>query len=71
MDLKDVSKEESISCCYGSTLEKDSSCTLGCSWTEADPSTFLIRGNNYLAGNRKVSIQFSVLFGKDNQEFKM
>lgn len=63
MDLKDVFKEDGILCCYGSTLEKDPNCTLHCSWAEADPSTFLIRGDNYLVGHRKVSIQFLLLFG--------
>lgn len=71
MDLKEVSREDDISCCYGSTLEKDPNCTLDCSWAEADPSTFLIRGDNYLVDHQKVSIQFLLLFWKDKQEFEI
>lgn len=54
MDLQEMVREESISCPYGSTLPKDPTCTLPCSLTEADPSTFLIRGENYLEDHQKV-----------------
>ncbi|KAF8397698.1 hypothetical protein HHK36_016620 [Tetracentron sinense] len=61
MDLQEVAKEDSISCCYGSTLPKDPSCTLACSWTTADPSTFLIRGDNYLEDHQKVKAKRTLM----------
>ncbi|CBI31451.3 unnamed protein product, partial [Vitis vinifera] len=61
MDLKEVSREDDISCCYGSTLEKDPNCTLDCSWAEADPSTFLIRGDNYLVDHQKIKAQKTLM----------
>jgi hypothetical protein len=54
MDLQEMVREESITWPYGSTLPKDPTCTLPCSVTEADPSTFLIRGENYLEDHLKV-----------------
>ena len=54
MDLQEVAWEDCIPCCYGDTLPRDSTCNLTCSWTEADPSTFLIRGKNYLEDHQKV-----------------
>lgn len=48
-------KEDDIFCSYGATLQKDTSCTSPCSWTVADPTTFLIRGENYLKDHQKVS----------------
>lgn len=54
MELSEVSKEESGSGCYSSTLPKDSSFNMPCSWANADPSSFLIRGDNYLVDNKKV-----------------
>ncbi|XP_050212547.1 protein ENHANCED DISEASE RESISTANCE 2-like isoform X2 [Mercurialis annua] len=53
VDLHDMTREDSISCCYGSTLPKDPTCTTLSSWTVADPSTFLIRGENYLEDQKK------------------
>lgn len=54
MDLQDMAREDNMSCYYGSTLPKDSTCNLACSWTASDPSTFLIRGKTYLEDNMKV-----------------
>ena len=54
MDLQEMAMEDSIPCCYGSTLPKDPTCTLPCSWTTTDPSTFLIRGKSYLEDRQKV-----------------
>ncbi|KAG9445613.1 hypothetical protein H6P81_011741 [Aristolochia fimbriata] len=54
MDLQETVREDSICCCYGTTLPKDQTCVMPCSWAEADPSTFLIRGNNYLRDHQKV-----------------
>ncbi|TYI80799.1 hypothetical protein E1A91_D05G111400v1 [Gossypium mustelinum] len=53
MDLQDMTKEDGIWCSYGNTLPKDPTCTLPCSWTAAEPSTFLIRGENYLEDCKK------------------
>lgn len=54
VDLHEMAKEDTSSCHYGSTLPKDSTCSLPCSWTETDPSTFLIRGLTYLDDRKKV-----------------
>jgi hypothetical protein len=54
VDLQEMVREESITWPYGSTLPKDPTCTLPCSVTEADPSAFLIRGENYLEDHLKV-----------------
>ena len=54
MDLQEVAREDSISCFYGATLQKDPTCALPCSWAEGDPSLFLIRGQNYLQDRQKV-----------------
>ncbi|XP_052874365.1 protein ENHANCED DISEASE RESISTANCE 2-like isoform X1 [Gossypium arboreum] len=53
MDLQDMTREDGICCSYGNTLPKDPTCTLPCSWTAAEPSTFLIRGENYLEDRKK------------------
>ncbi|CAN1144910.1 Extra-large guanine nucleotide-binding protein 1 [Linum perenne] len=46
-DLQDTSEENSF-CLYGSTLQKDPNGSHPCSWSSADPSTFLICGETYL-----------------------
>ncbi|KAE9587955.1 hypothetical protein Lal_00003386 [Lupinus albus] len=61
MDLQEMVREESISCSYGSTLPRDPTCTLPCSVTEADPSTFLIRGENYLQDRLKVKAKGALM----------
>ncbi|MBA0552738.1 hypothetical protein Golob_023518 [Gossypium lobatum] len=53
MDLQDMTREDGVCCSNGNTLSKDPTCTLPCSWTAAEPSTFLIRGNNYLEDRKK------------------
>ncbi|KAJ6895228.1 protein ENHANCED DISEASE RESISTANCE 2 isoform X1 [Populus alba x Populus x berolinensis] len=53
MDLQEMVREDSISCCYGTTLLKDPTFTLPSSWATADPSSFLIRGKNYLEDQKK------------------
>ncbi|EEF32446.1 conserved hypothetical protein [Ricinus communis] len=53
VDLQEMAREDSISCCYGTTLPKDPTCSMLSSWTAADPSTFLIRGENYLEDQKK------------------
>ncbi|XP_010264665.1 PREDICTED: protein ENHANCED DISEASE RESISTANCE 2-like isoform X2 [Nelumbo nucifera] len=61
MDLQEMAREDSISCCYGATLPKDSCCNLACSWTTADPSTFLIRGDNYLIDHQKMKAKGTLM----------
>ncbi|XP_057486271.1 protein ENHANCED DISEASE RESISTANCE 2-like [Actinidia eriantha] len=61
MDLQEVSWEENVSCCYGATLAKDPGCNLPCSWTTADPSTFLIRGESYLQVLQKTKAKSTLL----------
>lgn len=63
MDLLEAAREDSMSCKFGATLPKDPSCTLLSSWTTTDPSTFLIRGNNYLEDHQKVPFCSSIYFG--------
>lgn len=67
-DLQEVPNEDEKSWSYGATLQTDSSFTSPCSWAAADPSTFLIRGENYLKDHRKVFFQFH-LFLKIKLEF--
>ncbi|KAI3705533.1 hypothetical protein L1987_75772 [Smallanthus sonchifolius] len=53
-DLQDVLWESNPSLYdYGSTFPKDANCILPCSWASTDPSTFLIRGDNYLKDQQK------------------
>lgn len=61
VDLQEMAREDSMSCYYGSTLPKDSTCNLACSWTASDPSTFLIRGKNYLEDNKKVKAKGTLM----------
>ncbi|KAJ4726054.1 protein ENHANCED DISEASE RESISTANCE 2-like [Melia azedarach] len=61
VDLQGISREDNISCCYGTTLQKDPTCTLPCSWTSTDPSTFLIRGKNYLQDRQKVKAKGTLM----------
>lgn len=56
--LPDLGREASITCSYGTTLHRDPSCGTPCSWAEADPSSFLIRGENYSHDHQKVFFQF-------------
>lgn len=53
-DLQEAPKDDPMPWSCGSSLQKDASCTLPCSWSAADPSSFLIRGENYLKDHRKV-----------------
>ncbi|KAL4190245.1 hypothetical protein AMTRI_Chr07g74800 [Amborella trichopoda] len=61
IDLREVSEEEETSCCYGATLPKDATCSMPCSWTTADPSTFLIRGKNYLKDHEKIKAKSTLM----------
>ncbi|XP_042521222.1 protein ENHANCED DISEASE RESISTANCE 2-like isoform X2 [Macadamia integrifolia] len=54
VDLQDFPWEDGTPCCYGATLPEDPSCRMPCSWTTADPSSFLIRGESYLQDRHKI-----------------
>lgn len=61
VDLHDMAREDSMSCRYGCTLPKDPTCSLLCSWTETDPSTFLIRGKTYLDDRKKITAKGTLM----------
>ncbi|GAB4825418.1 hypothetical protein Ancab_008291 [Ancistrocladus abbreviatus] len=61
VDLQDMVREDSMLCCYGTTLPKDPSCTSLSSWAEADPSTFLIRGKSYLEDRIKIKAKHTLM----------
>ncbi|KAL3819966.1 hypothetical protein ACJIZ3_005871 [Penstemon smallii] len=61
MDLQEISREESVSCYYGATLAKDSTFNMPCSWASADPSSFLIRGDNYLQDHQKIKAKGTLM----------
>ncbi|CAN1253163.1 Protein ENHANCED DISEASE RESISTANCE 2 [Linum perenne] len=62
VDLHDMSREDNISCGgYGTTLPKDESCSLLSSWAMTDPSTFLIRGKNYLQDQKKIKAKGTLM----------
>ena len=56
VDLVTGSMDNVAACFYGTTLPKDPSHTIGCSWTSADPSTFLIRGESYFQDHQKAPL---------------
>ncbi|XP_043707143.1 protein ENHANCED DISEASE RESISTANCE 2-like isoform X2 [Telopea speciosissima] len=60
VDLQDLARGEG-SRCYGATLPKDPSCTMPCSWTTPDPSTFLIRGKSYLRDQQKIKAKGTLM----------
>ncbi|EXB51751.1 hypothetical protein L484_002656 [Morus notabilis] len=63
MDLQDADREDTMSCFYGATLQKDPSCALPCTWTAGDPSSFLVRGSTYLQDHHKADcLRKSVFF---------
>ncbi|KAL2525847.1 Pleckstrin-like proteiny (PH) and lipid-binding START domains-containing protein [Abeliophyllum distichum] len=61
MDLQDMSWEDSTSCSYGATLANDPSLNMPCSWAAADPSSFLIRGDNYLEDHQKIKAKGTLM----------
>ncbi|XP_073002690.1 protein ENHANCED DISEASE RESISTANCE 2-like isoform X2 [Typha latifolia] len=54
IDLQEIAAEDITTCCFGTTLPKDPSCNMTCSWAMADPSTFLIRSESYLRDHQKI-----------------
>lgn len=61
VDLQEMRGEDCISCCYGVTLPRDPTCALASSCTEADPSTFLIRGKTYLEDRHKIKAKKTLM----------
>ncbi|KAK6156361.1 hypothetical protein DH2020_010609 [Rehmannia glutinosa] len=61
VDLQGISREESVSCCYGATLPKDTTFNMPCSWGPSDPSSFLIRGDNYLEDHKKIKAKGTLM----------
>lgn len=55
VDLQEMSWEENVLCCYGATLPEATTLNMPCSWAVADPSSFLLRGENYLQDRKKVA----------------
>ncbi|CAN4100879.1 unnamed protein product [Withania somnifera] len=61
VDLHEKAKEDAFLCQYGSTLPKDPTCNLPCSWSQTDPSTFLIRGETYLEDRKKIKAKGTLM----------
>ncbi|XP_009626094.1 protein ENHANCED DISEASE RESISTANCE 2-like isoform X1 [Nicotiana tomentosiformis] len=61
VDLQEMAREESVSLCYGATLPKDQNFNMPCSWAAADPSSFLIRAESYLADQEKVKAKSTLM----------
>ncbi|WOL16732.1 protein ENHANCED DISEASE RESISTANCE 2 isoform X2 [Canna indica] len=60
-DLEDASATASMPCHYGTTLPKDTNCSTDCSWSMADPSTFLVRGESYLHDHQKIKADSTLM----------
>lgn len=54
IDLQEASMGDQGHFSYGSTLQKDPTCNIACSWASGDPSTYLIRGETYLQDRQKI-----------------
>lgn len=54
IDLQESPVGDIMPCAYGATLPRDATCNMLCSWTIAEPSTFLIRGETYLEDRHKI-----------------
>ncbi|PIN08522.1 hypothetical protein CDL12_18895 [Handroanthus impetiginosus] len=61
VDLQGISWQESVSCCYGATLPQDTTFNMPCSWATSDPSSYLIRGSNYLQDNKKIKAEGTLM----------
>ncbi|KAK4707364.1 hypothetical protein R3W88_033091 [Solanum pinnatisectum] len=62
MDLQEMARDqECVSFCYGTTLQKDQSFGMPYSWAVADPSSFLIRADSYLADQEKVKAKSTLM----------
>ncbi|XP_057480703.1 protein ENHANCED DISEASE RESISTANCE 2-like isoform X1 [Actinidia eriantha] len=61
VDLKEMAWADTLSWYYGTTLPKDPTCNLPCSWAETDPATFLIRGKTYLDDHKKIKAKGTLM----------
>ncbi|PKA59253.1 hypothetical protein AXF42_Ash001346 [Apostasia shenzhenica] len=61
VDLQGASIDNPVLCSYGTTLPRDPTCNTNCSWTTADPSTFLIRGESYLKDHHKIKASSTLM----------
>ncbi|KAI5648652.1 hypothetical protein M9H77_34657 [Catharanthus roseus] len=61
VDLQEIAWEDNVLNCYGATLPKDPSHNMPCSWAPGDPSSFLIRGSNYLEDHQKIKAKSSLM----------
>ncbi|KAG5610658.1 hypothetical protein H5410_021939 [Solanum commersonii] len=62
MDLQEMARDqECVSFCYGETLQKDQSFGMPYSWAAADPSSFFIRADSYLANQEKVKAKSTLM----------
>ncbi|GMI72542.1 hypothetical protein like AT2G28320 [Hibiscus trionum] len=53
-ECQEVAREDNTVFSYGTSLQKDQTCSLPCSWSAGDPSSFLLRGKTYLKDNGKI-----------------
>ncbi|XP_020584918.1 protein ENHANCED DISEASE RESISTANCE 2-like [Phalaenopsis equestris] len=60
-ELKEASVRGTEHYSYGTTLPNDSSCMTKCSWSTADPSSFLVRGESYLKDHKKVKASSTLM----------
>ncbi|XP_065870096.1 protein ENHANCED DISEASE RESISTANCE 2-like isoform X2 [Euphorbia lathyris] len=62
VEFQELSKgSDNIALSYGATLQRDPSHTSPCTWSSAGPSSFLIRGQNYLNDNEKIKAKSTLL----------
>ncbi|XP_059659495.1 protein ENHANCED DISEASE RESISTANCE 2-like isoform X2 [Cornus florida] len=61
VDIQEMGREDGVSYVFGTTLPKDPTCNLLCSWTAEDPSTFLIRGEKYLEDHKKIKAKGTLM----------
>ncbi|KAD2392728.1 hypothetical protein E3N88_39705 [Mikania micrantha] len=61
IELQDTAWGSTKAHCYGSTLLKDLTCNMPCTWAASDPSLFLVRGPNYLKDNQKNKAKGTVM----------
>ncbi|KAK4706760.1 hypothetical protein R3W88_033669 [Solanum pinnatisectum] len=62
MDLQEMAQDqECVSFCNGTTLQKDQSFGMPYNWATADPSSFLIRADSYLADQEKVKAKSTLM----------
>ncbi|WOL15950.1 protein ENHANCED DISEASE RESISTANCE 2-like [Canna indica] len=60
-ELEEATIAHSMPCNYGTTLPKDQTCGISCSWATADPSLFLIRSSSYLHNHQKIKASSTLM----------